>query len=255
MEKEVDSRTIEWQIGKRAAEEFLRASQLNPKSLRRRSEVLGEPNVCIANIHDCYLLAAAVIKRDGEDDVGNFDEDELLLEPGEFILPLYADLISIEHQQIVGSSVNEIYQLPDMVSLFSPDEIFECLDSQSQAHLNLYAEMTSRRSLRFLLNCPDGNLLHLDRLTIDEAHRGRGLGLLALTAVIELAVSAFQCTAAIMKPFPLQFESSRPHDSSLTLRWRKDFNAARRKLLDYYAQLGFVAPSLKSDYLFRRFGE
>jgi GNAT superfamily N-acetyltransferase len=104
------------------------------------------------------------------------------------------------------------------------------------------------------------NLLILDRLVIDPAYRGHGVGLNALDAIIRRYGLGIDLVA--MNPFPLQFESVGKKDiysnemEDLDAKWsatvarKGTLKANTKKLQAYYARLGFIlAP--KSDYMVR----
>lgn len=86
--------------------------------------------------------------------------------------------------------------------------------------------------------CQD--LLVLDRIEILPEYRGRGIGLLALRALIDLFSQ--QCGLVVCKPFPLQFEGFRAANGTALPRTKdkeKAFQQARRKLIRYWSRLGF----------------
>jgi len=75
------------------------------------------------------------------------------------------------------------------------------------------------------------NVLVLDWIKIEPPFRGWGLGRKALARMIKKYGPG--CTLVIMKPFPLQFEGVLgTYDSA-------EFVAAYRKLIRFYAPLGF----------------
>ena len=89
------------------------------------------------------------------------------------------------------------------------------------------------------------NMLILDRLEIEPAHRGMGYGLQVLRSLMERF--AIGCGLIAMKPFPLQFENRSPAENSMRAGFKKmrldlfsdDRRRADKKLRDYYAKLGF----------------
>lgn len=99
------------------------------------------------------------------------------------------------------------------------------------------------------------NTLILDRLVIYPAHRGHGVGLLALRALMH----RFRSFAGlvVMKPYPLQFEAS-ARDESIGLsreHWALDSYklkqpAATARLRRHYAKLGFTHVP-RTDYMVR----
>jgi GNAT superfamily N-acetyltransferase len=87
-------------------------------------------------------------------------------------------------------------------------------------------------------------VLILDRMAILPEHRGHGLGLLSMKAIIEQFRQA--CGLVVIKPFPLQFEGDGPsHDewppnSALELKaYSQSMRTALSKLKRYYSCLGF----------------
>jgi hypothetical protein len=78
-----------------------------------------------------------------------------------------------------------------------------------------------------------GTILLIERMSIDEEHRGRGLGLWMIS--IADAMHNSEMSLCILKPFPLQHE----HDSSAAAQAR--FRADQAKLSAYYERIGLKA--------------
>lgn len=102
------------------------------------------------------------------------------------------------------------------------------------------------------------NVLLLDRLVIYPEHRGHGLGLIALRALMQEFRSFV--SLIVMKPYPLQFESEEgpthePLDGLGREHWKLDAfprreTVATAKLRKYYSKLGFVRVP-KTPYMVR----
>lgn len=83
------------------------------------------------------------------------------------------------------------------------------------------------------------SFLIVNRLEIAPAHRGHGYGLEAIAVL--LARFRWQCGAAVLLPFPPQFEHGGRREPSRGLdRYQLPERAATQKLRDHYAQLGFM---------------
>jgi GNAT superfamily N-acetyltransferase len=77
----------------------------------------------------------------------------------------------------------------------------------------------------------DLDVLYIDQMEIDPAYRGKGIGLLVLLKVIRRYQD--QCGLVAIKPYPLQHAANNIPESS------KEFKRDRKKLVQYYARLGF----------------
>lgn len=234
----------------------LRKLGITPESLYKGDETPGllrELGVRLISLPGGYVLALAEVSPYEDDDDDLFDEDDDEDEPLEFedlVYYLNGEIISVSEKKVVGRSVNQVINMEAVVSIYRPDDVFAFFDSRDQAKANLYEELISRRALKFLLKDPGGSLLHLERLTIEERHRGRDLGLRTLEAVIAYAARV-GCAHAIMKPFPLQFEGGETRDAG-ERRGGREFREGARKLSLYYQRLGFAPPSTRSEYLYKR---
>lgn len=87
-----------------------------------------------------------------------------------------------------------------------------------------------------------GNVLYLERLVLDEGHRGKGLGLAVIEALIRRLGSG--CVLVVIKPYPLQDEDDPPLEAAA-------LGAAQKRLSAYYASLGFKALATDSAYMAR----
>jgi GNAT superfamily N-acetyltransferase len=172
----------------------LRGLGIDPESLYEGDETRGllrESGVRLSTLPGSYVLALAEVspyEGDGDDDLfdDEYDEDEPL-EFEDLVYYLNGEIISVREKKVIGRSTNQVINLEAVVSIFGPDDVFAFFDSRDQAKASLYEELTSRRALKFLLDDPEASLLHLERLTIEERHRGKGLGLRTLEAVIDFA--------------------------------------------------------------------
>jgi hypothetical protein len=85
------------------------------------------------------------------------------------------------------------------------------------------------------------DVLVLDRLTIDPAVRGQGLGLVVLDRV--MSDWSRGCSLVAMKPFPLQYEAGAPNMFNVAELKLEKFKAGKaesfRRLRAYYSKLGF----------------
>lgn len=137
-------------------------------------------------------------------------------------------------------------------------DVFDTTQSAFDVYQNLYDSkgnlLVRVEKIAFGLECSwRQNVLILDRLVVLPEHRGHGVGLLVLRALIQ----QFRSSAGlvVMKPFPLQWEkSSRDEDGGLTREsLRLDLfpgsaQATTARLRRYYANLGFkLVP--RTDYM------
>lgn len=86
-----------------------------------------------------------------------------------------------------------------------------------------------------------GDLLIIDRVEIDPEFRGKNLGLIAALKTIETFSGG--CAYVALRPFPLQYGPLRSQTKKLKQqkydRFVKSEPQARKKLRDYWGQLGF----------------
>jgi GNAT superfamily N-acetyltransferase len=74
------------------------------------------------------------------------------------------------------------------------------------------------------------DILLLAALEIEPAFRGRGIGLIVLSKMIQRWGK--DCSLTVMKPYPLQFSQKEAEET-------KEFKRALGKLVKYYSRLGF----------------
>jgi hypothetical protein len=79
------------------------------------------------------------------------------------------------------------------------------------------------------------DILILNRIQIRREFRGKKVGLIVLSRLIQ--VFGAGCGLVLMKPFPLQFEN-RPYKPSKS-DFKGTFSACQKKLIEYYSPLGF----------------
>jgi GNAT superfamily N-acetyltransferase len=75
------------------------------------------------------------------------------------------------------------------------------------------------------------NVLLISQIKIEPPYRGRGIALAFVSRVIKRWGKG--CTLAVMKPYPLQYCGEDAEDTP-------EFKSAYRKLVRYYAPLGFA---------------
>ncbi len=186
----------------------------------------------------------------------NFDEREVLAddnEPSRFIHHHVGELrcwSDREEDTTIGWFKAIYLDLDGAVEEQEP--IFEVFDSQSTTLDYFNALYGTEGRFERAMDMAYGafswlwapNLLILDRLEVLPAHRGKGIGLIALTGLIRALRPGAGLVA--MKPFPLQCES-RPNESNEVQRWNalaldslpKDYYRAVAALRRYYKRLGF----------------
>ena len=126
-------------------------------------------------------------------------------------------------------------QIIHLVDHFSSDEVEFSLALQCDCHSQGLGEtygflLMDGRPLEEFSYSLEGDLIYLERLNILPKHRGKGLGLSCCAAVLVLLQKT--CHRAAMKPYPLQWEGKQGDT-------KKEFRAARKKLISYYRPLGF----------------
>ena len=85
-----------------------------------------------------------------------------------------------------------------------------------------------------------GDLQVVERVTVDPAHRGHGLGLFMIEAANKVLNG--HLSAQVIHPSPLQYEHGEPLDEA--------FAASQAKLRNHYGRLGFE-PVENTEYMLR----
>jgi GNAT superfamily N-acetyltransferase len=204
----------------------------------RTSSSFGQPTEPYEYIHD----AAGVISTWNDD-----DEEEAI------------GIFKIKVVDLQGADRDNVSALDVMDAQSTTIRYFESLfDLNSDALKDSLINLIDRRFGCFVN--PPPNLLILDRLVINPAYQGQGVGLNALDAIIRRYGLGMDLVA--MNPFPLQFESASKKDvysneiEELDAKWsttvarKGTLKANAKRLQAYYARLGFIlAP--KSDCMVR----
>lgn len=126
------------------------------------------------------------------------------------------------HRIDVGESVNRRASL------------FDACDADSQELCNIYETLFDVKSgsVREDLALESfGDILAIHEISIMPKHRGYDLGLVALLQTIKTMGGG--CSAAVLKPFPLQFAGKVNKENE------KEFSVAQEKLRDHWCRLGF----------------
>lgn len=161
-----------------------------------------------------------------------------------------------EMQTQIGTFTVKVFDVRAMATeRIAPLDVFDLDGSDYFFYDALYKrngyefKTSVRRIVKFGENEPNPNLLTLDRIEIDSAHRGLGYGLNALRAIIRRSRNGIGLIA--MKPFPLQFPVL-PTDKSPSDTETLNFNERRSvaKLRRYFDKLGFERLP-RTDYLVR----
>ena len=150
----------------------------------RTSSSFGQPTEPYEYIHD----TAGVISTWNDD-----DEEEAI------------GIFKIKVVDLQGAERDNVSALDVMDAQSTTIRYFESLfDLNSDVLKDSLMDLIDQR-FGWFANSPP-NLLILDRLVIDPAYRGQGVGLNALDAIIRRYGLGIDLVA--MNPFPLQFESS-----------------------------------------------
>lgn len=158
-------------------------------------------------------------------------------------------MISLDERKVVGWCEGRVYYFSLMTAFFDPEYIVEGLDDEDADCGALGAELLKRRSLRFLLDWrAQADMLHPMKLGVAHLHRGKALGLKLLGEVIRHASGSLDCDYAVLYPEPIKFEDE---DAEIFASKEKT-DEMRWKLFGCYARLGFVRPSSRSEFLYRR---
>ncbi len=159
-------------------------------------------------------------------------------EPDDWIRSVELELI--EADRVIGTA--ELYVFNADGADTAGESIHEMCDAHSQTTYDcgvaVYNMMSSvnefRRAVRrnFDIGLWDSlNVLLLSRIEIEPPYRGRGSGLTVLSRMIKRWGKG--CTLAVMKPYPLQYCGKNADPTP-------EFKNAYRKLVRYYAPLGFT---------------
>lgn len=174
-------------------------------------------------------------------------------EPTDYIYETSGDLVDIgdgDESEIAGKF--RLYYIDvdracsDGMSAFDVFDGYQTTMDYYSAIFSVRSEDYSRRLTRLLGDFPLGrNVLILDRLELLPKYRGQGLGLSVLRAMVQRFGHGAKIVA--MKPFPLQLECRSSGSEQSAWRQQLDLSSfspdertATRKLLRYYARLGFM---------------
>lgn len=198
-----------------------------------------------------------------------FDGDELTLddeEPSRFLFEYSGTIVQNDYS---GQKVGEIgtfsaFVVDAMAAVSERESLLDVFDTK-ETTVNYFGDLYESDDGDFkpkVVNAAfDGdpwwnpNILILDRLIIYPEHRGRGLGLQVLRAMIHRLRTGVGLIA--MKPYPLQFEARHLEapDSDESKRLGLDKfslpqQKATAKLKKYYGKLGFKAVP-RTEYMVR----
>ena len=131
--------------------------------------------------------------------------------------------------------------LVDIESARNEEPLFDVFDADSQSMCDLYAGLFKGcnyaqcvyRALGDAATIRSSNLLVVERLTVDKAFQGHGLGLAALDGILRTEAVSFG--VAVVEPFPLQHSYERGTVPPRAVTRDK------KKLMRHYEKLGFVA--------------
>ena len=169
----------------------------------------------------------------------------------DFVVHVRGEIVSVEGEMEASAGSVDAYVLQVDRAREAGEDVWEICDATS-ANLFEVCEAVFDESGELKDEVCDGgvgsDVLFLDRAEILPAHRGRGLGLMAVLRTIEDFGRG--CAVAIMKPFPLQLEgvnetrslsaSDRPDRRSMALdALEQDPARARRSLERHWCKLGF----------------
>lgn len=169
----------------------------------------------------------------------------------DFVVHVRGDIVFVESGTEEAAGSIDAYVLQVDRARDAGEDVWEICDATS-ANLFEVCEAVFDESGELKDEVCDGglgsNVLFLDRAEILPAHRGRGLGLMALLRTIEDFGRG--CAVAVMKPFPLQLEgvNERSVPSALDAKYRRSMALdalepnparARRSLERHWSKLGF----------------
>jgi hypothetical protein len=180
-------------------------------------------------------------------------------EPSEYLLDIMGNI----HFDTINGGSNIIGRISARVvqagrAIDARESLFEVCDCVDQ-NLHDYASAAydfDNSCIRESISdgCAGTDILIIENVQIVRAHRGRGLGLLAVRRAIDTFGAG--CAAVILKPFPLQFSdpSSRPTNKASDWEARMDTGSfeskqsiALTKLRRHWNRLGFQRIG-RSDY-------
>ena len=121
-------------------------------------------------------------------------------------------------------------------------DMLEVFDETDEAY-NAYTAIVSRwDNLCFEADESNGDsdLQVVERVTVDPAHRGHGLGLFMIEAANKVLNG--HLSAQVIHPFPLQYEHGERHDEA--------FAPSLAKLRNHYGRLGFE-PVENTEFMLR----
>jgi len=154
----------------------------------------------------------------------------------------------------VGSLSAHLIQLGRALDAGEPFE--DVFDAHGEPLYDLYRKLFDRKKKWLRAAVQDSfeviglDILYLERIEIDAAHRGTGLGLVVISRCID--VWEPQQGLVVCRPYPMQFDKLRKDDEAWKNRigvdaFVKDKDEASQKLCSYWGRLGFK-PVPNTDY-------
>lgn len=198
----------------------------------------------------------------------HFDDDYRFAaeeEPSRFLFETGGKLVITDDDNEIELGAFSAMVVDVQSAIVEHESVFDVFDSHSTS-ITYFQELYDHGSGDFkprVLKVAYGdnyylwnpNLLILDRLIVYPEHRGHGVGLLALRALIQRLRVGVGLIA--MKPFPLQYEAKFLDESDADERKRlglEDFKLpqpkATAKLKKYYGRLGFKTVP-RTEYMVR----
>jgi hypothetical protein len=132
-------------------------------------------------------------------------------DPEDFVIEISGSLGCFRDESAVSLEIGKLSACIVQVerALVEGQSVFDVMDAHETAsnYMELYdfdtAEFGDSVQSLFGDGILTANLLILDKLAIEPKHRGRGLGLLALSRVID--VFGPSCDLVVCQPYPMQF--------------------------------------------------
>jgi GNAT superfamily N-acetyltransferase len=177
--------------------------------------------------------------------VGDGEPSEHLLEiRGKLLCTVSDDSKKAARTTVVGRL--EGYKICVEEALNHSVDLFDVCDSRDQSTHELANAVFDWRLHEFKADIdrefqPIGrDILVVHSVTVNQAHRGRGLGLALVSRFMDVFDKG--CGLVVLKPFPLQFQPKKPGARLVPVdsRFARTLGASRARLRSYWNKLGFI---------------
>ncbi|MBI4906072.1 MAG: hypothetical protein HY820_20735 [Acidobacteria bacterium] len=170
------------------------------------------------------------------------------LEPSDHVLEIDGEILLLgEDEETTTAGTIGLFLVSLSTAVEAGFSALEVMDSHGETadFFDLYDDAGNWSDLvtKQFPDAFDSDLLIANRATVKPKYRGKGLGIMAVTTALDCFSRG--CGLVVTKPFPLQFEGWQspdwkpPQPLPRGMTKQRAFEAARKKLENYWARVGF----------------